>query len=121
MSSYVLALPEFFLAIAGMGVLVAGVFRGGNPTRMISWLSVLILAVTLVLVMATQPAAPTTGFGGLFLVDRFAIAGTPADCVAQVERAMAAGARQFLTTGFVPAPRAFMQRWAREVADRVIV
>ena len=31
--------------------------------------------------------------------------GTPADCVAQVE-AMAAGARQFLITGFVPDPRA---------------
>ena len=72
MSSYLLALPEIFLAVAGMAVLVAGVFRGGNPTRMISWLSVLILAVTLVLVMATQPGAPTTGFGGLFLVDRFA-------------------------------------------------
>src|SRR4029077_5078991 len=56
-----------------------------------------------------------------FLVDRFAIAGTPADCVAQVERAMDAGARQFLITGFVPDPRAFMRRWAREVADRVTV
>ena len=51
-----------------------------------------------------------------FLVDRFAIAGTPGDCVAQVSRAMAAGARQFMITGFVPDPRAFMRRWAREVA-----
>jgi 5,10-methylenetetrahydromethanopterin reductase len=56
-----------------------------------------------------------------FLVDRFAVAGTPADCVAQVERAMAAGARQFLITGFVPDPRAFMRRWAQEVADRITV
>jgi 5,10-methylenetetrahydromethanopterin reductase len=52
-----------------------------------------------------------------FLVDRFAIAGTPADCVAQIRRAIAAGARQFITTSFVPDPRAFMRRWAREVAD----
>ena len=51
-----------------------------------------------------------------FLVDRFAIAGTPEDCVAQLSRAMAAGARQFIITGFVPDPRAFMRRWAREVA-----
>ena len=51
-----------------------------------------------------------------FLVDRFAIAGTPEDCVAQIDRAMAAGARQFMITGFVPDPRAFMRRWAREVA-----
>ncbi|HKW94378.1 MAG TPA: LLM class flavin-dependent oxidoreductase [Methylomirabilota bacterium] len=52
-----------------------------------------------------------------FLVDRFAIAGTPADCAAQISRAMAAGARQFMITGFVPDPRAFVRRWAREVAS----
>ena len=52
-----------------------------------------------------------------FLVDRFAIAGTPGECVAQIRRAMAAGARQFITTSFVPDPRAFMRRWAREVAS----
>ena len=51
-----------------------------------------------------------------FLVDRFGIAGTPADCVAQISRAMDAGARQFVITGFVPDPRAFMRRWAKEVA-----
>ena len=51
-----------------------------------------------------------------FLVDRFGIAGTPADCVAQIARAMDAGARQFVITGFVPDPRTFMRRWAKEVA-----
>jgi len=50
-----------------------------------------------------------------FLADRFAVAGTPADCVAQLSRAMSAGARQFVITGFVPDPRAFMRRWSREV------
>jgi alkanesulfonate monooxygenase SsuD/methylene tetrahydromethanopterin reductase-like flavin-dependent oxidoreductase (luciferase family) len=54
-----------------------------------------------------------------FLVDRFAIAGTPADCVEQIRRAMAAGARQFVITGFVPDGPAFMRRWAREVAGVV--
>jgi 5,10-methylenetetrahydromethanopterin reductase len=54
-----------------------------------------------------------------FLADRFAIAGTPGDCVAQITRAMAAGARQFMITGFVPDPRGFMRRWARDVAHRV--
>ena len=34
---------------------------------------------------------------------------------------MAAGARQFLITGFVPDPRAFMRRWADEVANRIAV
>ena len=54
-----------------------------------------------------------------FLVDRFAIAGTPDECVAQIRRAMAAGARQFITTSFVPDPRAFIRRWAQQVAMAV--
>jgi len=54
-----------------------------------------------------------------FLVDRFAVAGAPRDCIAQISRAMAAGARQFILTGFVPDPRAFMRRWSREVAARI--
>jgi 5,10-methylenetetrahydromethanopterin reductase len=51
-----------------------------------------------------------------YLVERFAFAGTPADCAAQVRRALGAGARQFLVTGFVPDPHAFVRRWMREVA-----
>jgi 5,10-methylenetetrahydromethanopterin reductase len=51
-----------------------------------------------------------------FLADRFAVAGTPADCAAQLRRAMGAGARQFMITGFVPDPRAFVRRWMKEVA-----
>jgi hypothetical protein len=39
--------------------------------------------------------------------------------VAQIRRATDAGARQFMITGFVPDPRAFMRRWARDVAGRV--
>jgi alkanesulfonate monooxygenase SsuD/methylene tetrahydromethanopterin reductase-like flavin-dependent oxidoreductase (luciferase family) len=54
-----------------------------------------------------------------FLVDRFAIAGTPDDCAAQVRRAMAAGARQFVITGFVPEPLPFMRRFMSEVAGAV--
>jgi 5,10-methylenetetrahydromethanopterin reductase len=51
-----------------------------------------------------------------FLADRFAFAGTPDDCTAQIRRAMAAGAHQFVITGFVPDPSAFVRRWMREVA-----
>lgn len=54
-----------------------------------------------------------------FLVDRFAFAGTPDDCIAQVRRAMSAGARQFMITGIVPDPRVFARRWMREVAAAV--
>jgi alkanesulfonate monooxygenase SsuD/methylene tetrahydromethanopterin reductase-like flavin-dependent oxidoreductase (luciferase family) len=54
-----------------------------------------------------------------FLVDRFASAGTPDDCVAQIRRAMTAGARQFMITGIVPDPRVFVRRWMREVSAAV--
>jgi 5,10-methylenetetrahydromethanopterin reductase len=54
-----------------------------------------------------------------FLVDRFGIAGTPDDCVAQIRRAMAAGAHQFVITSFVPDRRAFMRRWMRDIAPAV--
>ena len=54
-----------------------------------------------------------------FLVDRFGIVGTPDDCVAQIRRAQAAGAHQFIITSFVPDPRAFMRRWSREIAPAV--
>src|SRR5262245_47143603 len=46
-----------------------------------------------------------------FLADRFAFAGTPDDCAGQIRRAMSAGARQFVITGFVPDPRLFLRRW----------
>src|SRR5262249_58178981 len=51
-----------------------------------------------------------------FLADRFAFAGTPDDCAAQIRRAMAAGAHQFMITGFVPDPGAFVRRWLPEGA-----
>lgn len=54
-----------------------------------------------------------------FLVDRFAIAGTPDDCVSQIRRAIAAGAHQFVITSFVPDPSVFIRRWMREVAPSV--
>jgi 5,10-methylenetetrahydromethanopterin reductase len=54
-----------------------------------------------------------------FLVDRFGIVGTPDDCVAQIRRAQAAGAHQFIITSFIPDPRAFMCRWSREIAPAV--
>jgi 5,10-methylenetetrahydromethanopterin reductase len=51
-----------------------------------------------------------------YLRDRFAIAGTPDDCRAQLRRAVAAGARQFVITGFVPDPASLARRFMGEVA-----
>jgi 5,10-methylenetetrahydromethanopterin reductase len=54
-----------------------------------------------------------------YLLDRFAIAGTPDGCASQIRRAMGAGARQFVITAFVPEPMAFLRRFMREVAGAV--
>lgn len=54
-----------------------------------------------------------------YLADRFAFYGEPEDCVAQIERASAAGAKQFLLTGFVREPLAFIRRWGAEVLPQL--
>ena len=55
-----------------------------------------------------------------YLAERFAIAGTPDDCVAQVERAWRAGADQLLLTAITPDPRRFIERWSTEVMPRCL-
>jgi 5,10-methylenetetrahydromethanopterin reductase len=55
-----------------------------------------------------------------YLAERFAIAGTPDDCVAQVERAWQAGADQLLLTAITPDPRRFIERWSTEVMPRCL-
>jgi NADH-quinone oxidoreductase subunit N len=69
--NYVLALPEIFLAIAGLVLLMLGVFLRGNPTERIAWLSVLVLVVTAVLLFWSPPAGTQTAFQGLYVVDPF--------------------------------------------------
>ena len=64
------AYPEIFLAIASMAMLMLGVFRGDGSSRLVAWASVLVLAVTIVLVVM-QPAATAVTFGGLFISDAF--------------------------------------------------
>ncbi len=46
---YLPALPEIALAIAAMLLLLVGVFRGENSTRLVSWLGVLVLLGVLLL------------------------------------------------------------------------
>jgi NADH-quinone oxidoreductase subunit N len=66
------ALPEIWLALAGMALLMIGVFRGDGGTRLVSWLSVLVLAVTIFLVIGGAPGR-VVAFGGQFVTDAFAI------------------------------------------------
>ncbi|HEX6092647.1 MAG TPA: NADH-quinone oxidoreductase subunit NuoN [Dongiaceae bacterium] len=68
---YQAAIPEIFLACAGMALLLVGAFRRGNPTQLIARLSVLCLVATAVFVLMGSDAA--TAFGGLFVVDKFGV------------------------------------------------
>jgi NADH-quinone oxidoreductase subunit N len=70
--SYMLALPEIFLAVAGLALLMLGVFLRGNSTDRIAWLSVLALIVTGVLLLWAPPAGTRMAFQGLYVVDQFA-------------------------------------------------
>ena len=65
------ATPELFLAIAGMLLLMLGVFRAKEATRLVSYLAVLSFLVAGVMVMAMGGDRMVT-FNGLFITDGFA-------------------------------------------------
>ena len=64
------ALPEVFLACAGMALLMLGVFRGEGSLRLVMSLSVVAIVIAAALLIV--PARPATiAFGGLFVTDTF--------------------------------------------------
>ena len=66
------ALPEIILAVAAMALLLFGVFRGDASTRLVAWLCVgALLLAGIVAIGADQ--SRVTAFGGVFIVDRFAL------------------------------------------------
>jgi NADH-quinone oxidoreductase subunit N len=71
--TYMPALPEIFLAVAGLALLMFGVFQRGEATNRTAWLSVLALVVAGVLLLRETPAGTEIAFGGLYVVDRFAL------------------------------------------------
>src|SRR5215470_7141328 len=70
--NYMLALPEIFLAVAGLALLMLGAFLRGETTERIAWLTVLVLIVTGVLLFWAPAPAAQTAFQGLYVVDQFA-------------------------------------------------
>lgn len=66
------ALPEIFLALAGMALLMLGVFKGNESTRLVGHLSVLALICTAVLLVGLGAGRQVT-FNGMFVVDGFAV------------------------------------------------
>lgn len=50
-----------------------------------------------------------------YLAERFAVAGTPADCIGKLERAIEAGARQFWMSVHFDDKIRFMRDWAKKI------
>jgi NADH-quinone oxidoreductase subunit N len=66
------ALPEIALAVAAMILLLIGVFRGEGSTRLVSWLSVLVLIGILILA-GRLGLDRRTAFYDMFVTDAFAL------------------------------------------------
>ena len=66
----VAALPEVFLALSIMALLMIGVFRGDGHTRTIGWFAVAVTVVAGIVVLGTS-AGPSDAFGGMFIADAF--------------------------------------------------
>ncbi len=71
MTDYMAALPEIFLAGAGLALLMLGVFLRGDSTRRIAWLCVACLVVCAVLVVSFA-SGQAMAFGNLYVADGFA-------------------------------------------------
>lgn len=74
------ALPEIFLAVAAMGLLIAGVAHRDEDgavavqtNRMVSRLGGLALLIALVLVVVVTAQLQEVSFAGMFVVDRFSL------------------------------------------------
>ena len=65
-----LARPEIFLAIAGLVLLMVGVFGGAKSTRTVSWLTIAALLVATALI-GSPDGGRAVGFSGLFVSDAY--------------------------------------------------
>jgi NADH-quinone oxidoreductase subunit N len=65
------ALPEIVLAVAALGLLMLGAFRGDSSTGMVSWLAILALIVAAFFAFDGEDQR-VLAFGGIFVVDQFA-------------------------------------------------
>ena len=70
MHNYAAAGPEIFLAVVAMALLMVGVFRGSESTRLVAWLAVLALVIALIWIVG-MPTGRTVTFAGAFVVDGF--------------------------------------------------
>ncbi len=65
-------LPEIFMSVSAMGLLIVGVFNGNQSTRVISWACALTMFVTVV-IMFTMDWSSVVSMNGMFVFDKFAV------------------------------------------------
>ncbi|MEM7446043.1 MAG: NADH-quinone oxidoreductase subunit N, partial [Pseudomonadota bacterium] len=68
----IVALPELFLAVMGMVLLMVGVFSGKGASRLVNYLAVISFVIAGILAVATFDG-PQTAFNGLFQVESFGL------------------------------------------------
>ena len=69
--NFIPAIPEIFMSIACMGLLLFGVFKGDRSTYLVSWLVILSLSLTFLLCIFGPN--DTIIFSNIFIVDKFSI------------------------------------------------
>ncbi len=68
--NFAAALPELFIAVAALGLLLYGVFVGERSTRQVSWLAIAVIVIA-ALLLVSAPAARAVSFSGMFVSDSF--------------------------------------------------
>jgi len=66
------ALPEIFVAAAGMVLLMLGVFGRKSDARLVTWLTIAVLLAAAVGVVGVSGRGPAVTFAGMFVTDDFA-------------------------------------------------
>ena len=71
LANFRFVLPELWLALLGMAMLMLGAFGGDRTTRALTWLAAAGFAIAGVLVLVVTPDQAATAFAQLFVSDRF--------------------------------------------------
>jgi NADH-quinone oxidoreductase subunit N len=69
LNDFLILLPEFYLVAAACVLLLLDAFLKPSQRGLLHWLSILVLAVAVYLVVAGQPDAAVTAFHGMFVRD----------------------------------------------------
>lgn len=65
-------LPEIFIALTAMGLLIVGVERGNDSTAVLSWYSVCVYFIAFIMILGQSWGGMTTALNEMFIFDSFA-------------------------------------------------